>query len=74
VDFALPPEEFCDAWEVVLNTADGRDPQPHPAGSTLEVPARSVLVLREWREAEPEAEWSPAASVQRALGTAEAGA
>ncbi|MER7796024.1 glycogen debranching protein GlgX [Microbacterium sp. NPDC096154] len=68
VDFTLPAEEYCTAWDVVLNTADGRDPNPHEAGSTLAVEARSIVVLREWREPEPEAVWSPAESVRHALG------
>ncbi|WP_345750371.1 glycogen debranching protein GlgX [Microbacterium rhizophilus] len=68
VDFTLPEEEFAGAWEIVLNTADGRDLTPREAGSTTSVAARSILVLREWQEQDPEAEWSPAASVRRALG------
>ncbi|WP_203135272.1 glycogen debranching protein GlgX [Microbacterium sp. JZ31] len=67
VDFTLPEDEYASAWEIVLNTADGRDLTPREAGSTMPVEARSIVVLREWQEPEAEADWSPAASVRRLL-------
>ncbi|MBF0814954.1 glycogen debranching protein GlgX [Microbacterium paludicola] len=74
VDFTLPADEFAASWDIVLNTSDGRDPAPHEAGSTIAVPARSILVLREWQEEAAAPEWSPAASVRQALAGGQGGA
>ena len=63
----LPPAEYADTWDVVIDTG-GRagDEQPHPAGSTFDMATRSVVVLREHREAEAEPDHSVAASVAQA--------
>ncbi|MBO3664078.1 glycogen debranching protein GlgX [Microbacterium stercoris] len=68
VEFTLPSEEYCAAWEIVLDTADGPDPSPHEPGSTLSVESRSVVVLREWQQAPDAPDYSPKASVTAALG------
>ena len=68
VEFTLPSEEYCAAWEIVLDTADGPDPSPHEPGSTLSVESRSVVVLREWQQVPDAPDYSPKASVAAALG------
>jgi len=50
VSFTLPDGPWADAWAVVLDTRDGRPlealaPQL-PAGSAIELSARSALLLR----------------------------
>ncbi|MDI6942315.1 glycogen debranching protein GlgX [Microbacterium barkeri] len=67
VEFTLPPDEYCPQWEIVLDTADGADPTPRAAGSSLAVTARSMLVLREHRAPEESPDHSPAASVRLRL-------
>jgi glycogen operon protein len=48
VDFTTPPGEYAEKWQVVLDTADGTDPDRSPAsnaGDRITVHARSLLVL-----------------------------
>ena len=71
VEFTLPSDEYCAAWEIVLDTADGPDPSPHEPGSTLSVESRSVVVLREWQESPASPDYSPKASVRHALADTE---
>ncbi len=60
----LPPEEYAAAWDVVLDTAAAKpDADPHLPGTSLEVPARSVVVLREHVPAAPTPDSSVAASL-----------
>ncbi|MCG7596793.1 glycogen debranching protein GlgX [Mycobacterium sp. PSTR-4-N] len=50
IEFTLPPKEFGKAWVQEIHTAeltpDGEPAEAHPAGATLEVPARATVVLR----------------------------
>ncbi len=62
-EVTLPPDEYADAWEVVVDTGAAPDDQPHPAGSTLSLESRSMVVLREYHEPEAEVDHSVAASV-----------
>jgi glycogen operon protein len=54
VDFLLPPEEYGENWTVVVDTTKatgvGTD-EPHAAGSTVQLEARSTLVLTRPRQA-----------------------
>jgi glycogen operon protein len=54
VDFLLPPEEYGESWTVVVDTASatgaGTD-EPHAAGTTVQLEARSTLVLTRPRQA-----------------------
>jgi isoamylase len=60
----LPSEEYSQAWDVVIDTAAAKlDDEPHLAGAALELPARSLLVLREHFEPEEEPDSSVAASL-----------
>ncbi|MCD6640454.1 MAG: glycogen debranching protein GlgX [Nocardioides sp.] len=60
----LPPTEYAEGWDVIIDTSGGVvDEAPHPAGTTLEVQGRSVVVLREHAEPEDEPDHSVAASV-----------
>ncbi len=48
VTFTLPPEEYAPGWTVRIDTADpGAREEVLDAGSVLDVPARSMIVLRE---------------------------
>jgi glycogen operon protein len=54
VDFLLPPEEYGEAWTVVVDTTTttGAGPEePHPAGSTVQLEARSTVILTRPRQA-----------------------
>lgn len=53
VTFTLPPEEYSPGWTVRIDTADpGARDEVLDAGTPLDVPARSMIVLR----AEPDHE------------------
>ncbi|HYF73008.1 MAG TPA: glycogen debranching protein GlgX [Nocardioides sp.] len=66
-EVTLPPNEYADAWDVVVDTGGSADEQPsYPAGSTYSMTSRSVVVLREHREPEAEPDHSVAASVAQA--------
>jgi glycogen operon protein len=53
VTFTLPPEEYSPGWTVRIDTADpGARDEVIGAGTPLDVPARSMIVLR----AEPDHE------------------
>ncbi|WP_205471316.1 glycogen debranching protein GlgX [Nocardioides sp. SYSU D00038] len=65
----LPPDEYADAWDVVVDTgSEGPDTQTHPAGGTLALTGMSMLVLREHEEPAAEVDHSAAASVAHASG------
>ncbi|WP_432886712.1 glycogen debranching protein GlgX [Kribbella sp. CA-245084] len=54
VDFLLPPEEYGESWTVAVDTASatgGASDEPHPAGNTVQLEARSTLVLTRPRQA-----------------------
>ena len=51
IEFALPPGEFGRSWRPVVDTsaetlANSEDPQPIPAGSAVQVAARTVVMLQ----------------------------
>ncbi|WP_232680058.1 glycogen debranching protein GlgX [Nocardioides sp. R-C-SC26] len=62
-DVVLPPAEYAEAWDVVVDTAQQVASRPAPAGSTLPIRSRSVVVLREHRPLAVEPDVSVAASV-----------
>jgi len=65
VEFVLPPDEYSENWEVVVDTAGiAVSTDPVAAGSTLTAHARSTLVLRAHVEAAPEFDSAVAASLQ----------
>jgi glycogen operon protein len=54
VDFLLPPEEYGESWTVAVDTTSatgGASDEPHPAGDTVQLEARSTLVLTRPRQA-----------------------
>ncbi|HYG95201.1 MAG TPA: glycogen debranching protein GlgX, partial [Nocardioides sp.] len=60
----LPPDEYAEAWDVVIDTgAVADDARTRAAGETFEIATHSVVVLRQHTEAEPEPDLSVAASV-----------
>ena len=63
-EFTLPPEEYSEAWEIVVDTAgEGADSVPRPAGAMQSVSARSMLVMRAYKAPEAEPDHSVAASL-----------
>ncbi|MFW6772863.1 glycogen debranching protein GlgX [Nocardioides sp. CPCC 205120] len=63
-DVVLPPAEYAEAWDVVIDTAGHlADDEGHPAGSRLPMTSRSVLVLREHQAPVEEPDHSVAASI-----------
>jgi isoamylase len=68
--FTLPTREYALAWDVVIDTAgENLDSEPVQAGGTLEVPARSLAVLRAHKQAEVEPDLSVSASLAVRAGT-----
>jgi isoamylase len=64
VDFVIPDVEYSPEWDVVVDTAGlHADSDPVAPGSTLSVLGRSLMVLREHEEPEPEIDHSVAASL-----------
>ncbi|WP_370288294.1 glycogen debranching protein GlgX [Nocardioides sp.] len=60
----LPDDEFAPGWQVVSDTSGECEREVRlGAGESFTLPYRSVVVLRQWREPEPEPDVSPAASV-----------
>ncbi|MEO7373877.1 MAG: glycogen debranching protein GlgX [Terrimesophilobacter sp.] len=55
VEFTLPPEEYANAWNVVVDTAGERVDAAVAAGENLLVEARSLLVLKA-HSSDPETE------------------
>lgn len=62
-EVTLPPDEYAAAWDVVIDTGGHVDGDTHPAGATLHMETRSLVVLREHTEPEGEPDHSVAASV-----------
>ncbi|WP_341999018.1 glycogen debranching protein GlgX [Microbacterium sp. LWH7-1.2] len=64
VDFVIPDVEFSPEWDVIVDTAGlHANTAPVEPGSTLSVPGRSLMVLREHELPEPEIDHSVAASL-----------
>ena len=60
----LPPDEYADAWEAVIDTgASAEDDSARVAGSTFTLETRSVVVLKQYTPPEEEPDLSAAASV-----------
>ncbi|GAB6987075.1 glycogen debranching protein GlgX [Nocardioides pyridinolyticus] len=63
----LPPAEYAEAWDVVVDTGGSADDDgTFEAGATFTLPSRSTVVLREHHEPEVEPDLSVAASVAQA--------
>ncbi|MFE7845103.1 glycogen debranching protein GlgX [Microbacterium sp. NPDC057407] len=64
VEFAIPAVEFSPKWDVVVDTAgEHANTDPVEPGSSLAVPGRSLMVLREHEVPEPEVGHTVAASL-----------
>ncbi|WP_110180526.1 glycogen debranching protein GlgX [Nocardioides solisilvae] len=64
VDLVLPSEEYAPAWEPVVDTAAAELAEPPLLpGSTLVLEGRSLVVLRQYEQPDPEPETSVAASL-----------
>ncbi|MDR7252701.1 glycogen operon protein [Nocardioides sp. BE266] len=70
-EVTLPPAEYADAWDVLIDTGGVADDRGTcAAGTTLPMGERSTLVLRQHVEAEPEeTDRSVAASLSTPAGT-----
>jgi len=65
VEFVLPPDEYSENWEVVVDTAGiSVSTDPVAAGATITAHSRSTLVLRAHVETAPEFDSAVAASLQ----------
>jgi isoamylase len=63
----LPPDEYADAWDVVIDTGGSADADgTFEAGTSFTLPHRSMVVLREHRAPVTEPDLSVAASVAQA--------
>ena len=72
VKITLPADEYSPAWDVIINTARGTSADAaRPAGSSMELTSRSVVVLREHSTPEEEPDHSVAASMKAAAKTTE---
>lgn len=68
VDFLIPAVEFSPEWDVIVDTAGiHADSDPIEPGSTLSVPGRSLMVLREHDLPEAPVDHSVAASLAAAI-------
>ncbi|SEB79940.1 glycogen operon protein [Paramicrobacterium humi] len=71
VDFTLPPAEYAEQWEVVIDTAGERaDAIPRLPGSVQTLAARSLMVLRAYEGPEAEPDLSVSASLAALSGAA----
>ena len=60
----LPPDEYADAWDVVIDTGGAvDDARPLAASAVFAMQDRSLVVLREHPQPEVEPDLSVAASV-----------
>ncbi|MDF2554596.1 MAG: glycogen debranching enzyme GlgX, partial [Microbacterium sp.] len=67
VDFVIPAVEFSPEWDVIVDTAGvNANTEPIEPGSTLSVPGRSLMVLREHELPEQPVNHSVAASLAAA--------
>jgi isoamylase len=68
----LPPAEYAEGWDVVIDTAgNGDSPGPYAAGATMPLASRSLVVLRQHHDAEPEPDFSVQASLAALAATTE---
>ncbi|MBB6627739.1 glycogen debranching protein GlgX [Nocardioides sp. KIGAM211] len=69
-EVTLPADEYAAAWDVVIDTGGSADDaDTYPAGSTVQLETRSLVVLREHAEPESEPDHSVAASLAALSGS-----
>jgi isoamylase len=67
LEITLPPGEYAESWDTVIDTGGSVDDAPvSAAGATYQLQERSVLVLQEHREPDVPTDHSVAASVAAA--------
>ncbi|KQQ42612.1 MULTISPECIES: glycogen debranching protein GlgX [Nocardioides] len=72
VEVTLPPAQYAERWSIVIDTAGGHERgQSLDAGATLPLTGRSVVVLQQHADVEPEPDSSVAASVKALTTTTE---
>ena len=63
-EVTLPPDEYAEAWDVIIDTGGSADTDAtHAAASTISLSTHSLVVLREHAEPEQEVDHSVAASL-----------
>ncbi len=71
ITVTLPPEEYSAAWDVVVDTGGSAgDAGTYAPGASFDMAERSMVVLREHHEPEPEPDLSVAASVAATVASA----
>ncbi|GAA3906015.1 glycogen debranching protein GlgX [Microbacterium invictum] len=69
VDFTIPGVEPSPRWEVIIDTSgEDTDHEPFAGGEILTLAAKSLVVLRDHEENEPEVDHSVAASLAARTG------
>jgi len=68
IDVVLPPDEYADTWQVVVDTAGDRTGDTVKAGEELHLVTRGTLVLQQQEAVEPPPDGSVAASVALMTG------
>ncbi|MFB9165506.1 glycogen debranching protein GlgX [Arthrobacter psychrochitiniphilus] len=63
LNFQLPPKEYSPSWEILVDTAGGADKELPDAGATVELAAKSTMVLRAYSGPEELVDYSAAASL-----------
>jgi len=72
VEVALPGASYGERWERLVDTAGIDGPVVVDAGSSMTLEPRSLVVLRQWMEAEPTLDGAVAASLSAPSGTTDA--
>lgn len=69
VEFTIPRSDPSPKWEVVVDTSgEGTDGPPLNAGESITLAAKSLVVMRDYEEVEPEVDHSVAASLAARTG------
>ncbi len=69
VDFTIPASDPSPRWEVIIDTSgEATDGPPLSSGDVIRLPAKSLAVLRDYEEPEPDVDHSVAASLAARTG------
>lgn len=72
IEVTLPGAAYGERWERLVDTAGIDGPVVVDAGSSMTLEPRSLVVLRQWMEAEPTLDGAVAASLSAPSGTTDA--
>jgi glycogen operon protein len=69
VDFTIPRVDASPRWDVVIDTSgEQADSAPLSGGDVIDLPPKTLIVLQDHEEAEPEVDHSVAASLAARTG------